>query len=292
MWMKGRKRIRNIHFNLINHFLDLDESRKVVFYSVELLENADNLICLTVLERKYIINKCIFLGVWSVKMKIELMYKETPYVNVRTVDLVWRVQGDRTKNALMKKDEAKWTYEAELESGEYYYKFRINNEFLLPDPMNNLFSFDENGNLWTLLIVGQDGIMQYNSNFTIHLSEYCLLPIVTGRNVIASKRYYNVDLARQIVARFRFDRITGIHMVTVVWCQPDKKMYSFSEHVLYEEEIKEEVTLWFELGLDEIRRKKILGIWYLKMFIDGEFILEDMFTIEKLRDRNSKNQYV
>ena len=81
-------------------------------------------------------------------------------------------------------------------------------------------------------------------------------------------------------------------MVTVVWCQPDKRTYSFSEHVLYEEETKEEVTLWFELGLDEIRRKKIVGIWYLKMFIDGEFILEDMFTIEKMRDRNSKNQYV
>lgn len=46
----------------------------MVFYSAELLENADNLIYLTVLERKYIINKCIFLGVWSVKMKIELMY--------------------------------------------------------------------------------------------------------------------------------------------------------------------------------------------------------------------------
>ena len=65
-------------------------------------------------------------------MKIELMYKETPYVSVRNVDLVWRVQGDRTKKALMKKDRAKWTYKAELESGEYYYKFRINNELNFP----------------------------------------------------------------------------------------------------------------------------------------------------------------
>ena len=213
-------------------------------------------------------------------MNIQIRYEEQPGITIETISVLASFCNyDAAKGKMHQEGEA-WIYEAKLPPGEYYYKFLINETILLNDPLANSYVPRKEGEeeLWSYMKVNGFGERLYNnSQYTVNVAEYQLSAAATERGGM-EKHMFSAILDKKVVARFGFNQVTGIHAVTVLWCDYTGTVQEYAEQMLLPEENPGKLAvLWFWLNLEE--RKQPEERWTAKLFIDGEFILEDSFQI-------------
>ena len=213
-------------------------------------------------------------------MSIRIDLEEIPELDIRNVSVIGSFNGyDAAKGVLEKEGDVWFTYIA-LEPGEHYYKFLINNEILLNDPNANIYLPHAEDGLWSVIKINEEGERLYNNEpYAVHIEDYAVSGTITEEKININKKSFHLRMDKQLVVRLGFREIVGLHAVTVVWYDSRGAFYQMSEQKLYAAEQKEMVFLWYWLDLTEFEKEYSEGLWTMKLFIDGSYVLEDKFSV-------------
>lgn len=221
-------------------------------------------------------------------MGIQIRYREQPGIHAETVSVLASFCNFDAEKGKMHRENGIWIYETVLPAGEYYYKFLINGSLLLNDPKANCYvpRNEQETELWSYVRVDWSGKrLFHNTQYQVNVAEYVLSGAVSEREV-PEKHKFSLILDKKVVARFGFSGVTGVHPVTVLWCDYAGTVREYTEQMLLPE--KDEATLWFWMNLEDLEQPA--GAWTMKLYVDGAYVLEDSFRIENsfLYDRRGK----
>jgi hypothetical protein len=177
-------------------------------------------------------------------------------------------------------DGEKWYADVNVQPGENYYRFLVNDEFELNDPAANMYIPHGDGDeLWSYLPIDKYGRRLYNNqDYTINIESYNITDLESNSD-LPLKRSFNPATSGEVVLKFGFNQIKGMHSVTIVWYDSLGRFFASSNNYVYEDATEDIVYLWFNLDLHSSDSEYPNGNWSFKMFIDGEFILEDEFSL-------------
>lgn len=224
-------------------------------------------------------------------MIVRFEYEETPYLKVENIAIMGSFNEYDANKGQMKKINNIWYIDISLSHGEHKYKFLINNAIKLNDSTANIYLPDENEEIWSVVKINESDKRLYNNTqYTVNIEDYNINNKVYENRVIENKKNFNLLMDKKVVTRFEFTNVTGIHSVTSVWFSADGTLFDVSENILFtpESEQNEPIVMWFWIDLDEINRTYSQGTWTMKLFVDGEFILEDMFNVSKITAYSSR----
>ena len=195
----------------------------------------------------------------------------------KKVDLIFK---HLKEPVYMSKDESHYDTEVELKEGEYYYKFLLGDGLELIDKKNNNICVD-GGDLWSVLTIGGDGVIEKEIDSSATFLEYGIFHKMM--EVVPEKIESKVFIAgkdKQAVCILSFNEIRGLHAATVAWYIPDGELHRFAENDFgsYEEADDDKVMLRFWLDINQID-KTDFGNWKVRAFLDGEMIKEDDILI-------------
>lgn len=213
-------------------------------------------------------------------MKVKFSYEADSNLKVTTVSLVGSMNGYDPSKHIMRKVDGAYVIEVDLSPGEHHYAFLVNGNLRLNDPTANIYVPDEKDTLWSVVIINENHERLFNNTqYTTHIEEYRLSSLVSKGAIAVHKRQFNRFTDEKAVARFTFLNTTGLHTVTLAWYSPDGRLFQVSENYLVEDPANSEaVQLWFWMDLKQ-ETKVAPGLWTLKLFLNGSYILEDKFQI-------------
>ena len=180
----------------------------------------------------------------------------------------------------MSKDESHYDTEVEFKEGEYYYKFLLGDGLELIDKENNNICVD-GGELWSVLTIGGDGVIEKEIDSSATFLEYGIFHKMM--EVVPEKIESEAFIAgkdKQAVCILSFNEIRGLHAATVAWYKPNGELHRFAENNFgsYEEADGDKVMLRFWLDINQIDETDF-GNWKVRTFLDGEMIKEDDIII-------------
>lgn len=176
---------------------------------------------------------------------------------------------------IMQKEGDIWWIDVEPHVGENYYKFLINDELELNDPYANIYFPNKDEELWSVMLIDKNGDRLYNpAEYVINLEDYAISTVVTEENIPVNKKNFNKKIDKKVVARFGFHGVTGAHEVTCLWYNPMGQLVEYAQNIIVED--TEAFYTWFWFDILEAHQA---GVWRLQLFIDGNFVLEDQFSI-------------
>lgn len=215
-------------------------------------------------------------------MKINFKYEENENLIIDRISVIGEFNNYDPEKGKMTKSDNIWSFDCELPPGEHRYKFLINGELKLNDSTANIYLPDDNEELWSVIIINDSDQRLYNNNqYTVHLDKYNISSILNEK-VVPNKKTFNVNLDEKVVTRFDFTNVTGLHTVTTAWYTPKRELYQITENNLFaSSEEKKPIKMWFWMDLDDDSRQYPYGVWTMKLFINGEFILEDNFILSE-----------
>ncbi len=213
-------------------------------------------------------------------MNVLLKYDD-PAQAIETVAVIGAFNDYDPVRGAMRQEADGWHFACTLPQGEYPYRFLINGELEVVDPYNGLHDIDSTDKLWSLLLIDANGDRLFNAvQQSVTVADYNLSPVLSEASAPLQKHYtYQKD--KQVVACFTFENIVGIHVATVAWYTPDGKLHSYADNAFYEEKPDATATVWFWLSTEEVAKGSTPGAWSLRLFLNGQWMLEDTFTIEK-----------
>ncbi|WP_283610430.1 hypothetical protein [Faecalispora anaeroviscerum] len=217
-------------------------------------------------------------------MKIRLMFQDSPYLSVHCVSVLGSFNGYDEKAGTMERERDGWVTELSLTPGEHYYKFLVNQEFLLNDPQANIYLPHVEDELWSVIIINeQDQQLFSNEQYGLHIDSYAVTSIQTDLPVAVNKKTFHLGMDGQLVTRFGFTDIKGLHCISALWFDARGQFFDYSENMLFQEEDSPDdpVYLWFWLPLQETGKEYPEGLWTLKLFINGSYVLEDQYTLTR-----------
>ena len=214
-------------------------------------------------------------------MEVNFQYEEQNHLPIETISVIGKFNDYDHNKGVMIKENNKWTFKCDLQTGEHPYKFLINGELKLNDPAANIYLPDDNEELWSIVKINENDQRLYNNTeYTTHIEKYNIGSAVSEQENIVNKKVFNMALDKKIVTRFQFTNVTGLHTVTTAWYTPVGELFQVTENNLFmPPNGKEPIMLWFWMDLEDNTRKYPFGTWTMKFFIDGEFILEDEFKL-------------
>ncbi|MBU5437239.1 hypothetical protein KQI42_04415 [Tissierella sp. MSJ-40] len=215
-------------------------------------------------------------------MKINFEYEENEYLTIDTISVIGDFNDYDPKKGQMEKKDNIWVFSCDLPSGEHKYKFLINEELKLNDPTANIYFPDDKEELWSVVIINDEDQRLYNNTqYTVHMDKYNISSIL-NEEVVANKKNFNILLDKKVVTRFEFTNVTGLHTVTTAWYTPKRELFQITENNLFTPPGEDKpIKMWFWMDLEGKTREYPCGVWTLKLFIDGEFILEDKFILSE-----------
>lgn len=217
-------------------------------------------------------------------MRIKIDFEEIPEIDVRTVSVIGSFNNYDETAGIMRKEGNVWSAYVDLGPGEHYYKFLINHEIKLNDPNTNVYLPDKDEEeLWSAIIINEKGERLYNNEqYSVNIEDYAVCGTVTEAEIGISKKNYNLLMDKRIAARFGFKEISGLHAVTAVWYNAKGQLHEVAENMLYADENPDDmVYLWFWIDLGEAGVEYPEGMWTMKLFIDGRYILEDQYLLSR-----------
>lgn len=215
-------------------------------------------------------------------MKQRIIYEEPEAFSINTLSIVGEFnEWKKDIDCFVKNAEGIWEIEIEFPKKKNLYKLVVNGEITLNDPTANLYYPDESGELMSVVLIDEtSGERLYNNEqYNLEISAYSLNNYISKQLQVVNKSYF-LDGDRKVVLGMGFKNISGVHTVTALWYNPNGVLQCFSENNLMQSENEEEAKMWFWLTLEE---DMPIGQWQLKVFIDGQFILQDQFGIARTR---------
>lgn len=214
-------------------------------------------------------------------MEVIFQYEENNYLPIENISVIGRFNDYDSNKGVMIKEDNKWIFKCDLQTGEHPYKFLINGELKLNDSTANIYLPDDNEELWSIVKINENDQRMYNNTqYTTHIESYNICSSVSEQENIINRKTFNIAIDKKVVTRFQFTNVTGLHTVTTAWYTPTGDLFQMTENNLFmTPEVKEPVMLWFWMDLTDNTRKYPFGTWTMKFFIDGEFILEDQFKL-------------
>lgn len=227
-------------------------------------------------------------------MVVNFRYEEDENVRIDSISVVGEFNEFNPDKGIMEKTGNVWNFDLELPFGEYKYKFLINQNLRLNDSEANLYMPDDNEELWSLIIINEEGIRLYNNEeYSVNIDSYYMNSMVSEADDILLKKAFNTNVDEKAVVRYGFTNVTGIHTVTVAWYNPHGQLVQYTDNNLFKgEEDKEPLFMWFWLDLKENKAKLEYGNWTIKLFINGQFILADRFSISNASSYSSKGELI
>ncbi|NFN16772.1 hypothetical protein FDB52_15375 [Clostridium botulinum] len=214
-------------------------------------------------------------------MEIIFEYEGKGNLEINSVSVIGSFNDfDHTKGNMVRNGE-KWVLSYDLLAGEHYYKFLINNELKLNDPSANVYLPDDKEELWSVIIINDKNQRMYNNNqYTVHVDSYNVTCNINEEQKSVNKKNFNVLLDKKVVTRLGFTNVTGLHSITTAWFTPKGELFQVVENNLFatKDNEKDPILMWFWMDLNNIHRSNC-GIWTIKLFIDGEFVLEDQIKL-------------
>jgi len=216
-------------------------------------------------------------------MGVLFIYKPTSYFHTDKVSIIGQFNDFNPTATPMIKDNDLWYIELELPEGEHQYKFILNDTIRLNDPNANFYLPDDEGEVWSIAVVNSNGEREEdNSKGNIEL----LNNIITqraGGNFIDTryKDNFNIKMDSTVAVGFEFGHIIGVHAITAIWMTPHMNVHHICEHMLKVSEGDENdaADVWFWIDLTDKEREFPEGVWNVKLFVDGEYVMENRFTL-------------
>jgi len=222
-------------------------------------------------------------------MEIIFEYEEKEYLAISTISVIGSFNNYDPIKGQMLKENNKWSFKCVLQPGEHYYKFLINGELRLNDSTANVYLPDDNEELWSVIMINeQDQRLYNNTQYTTHIEKYNITSNIHEEEFVVNKKNFNMILDKKIVTRFQFTNVTGLHAVTTAWYTPKGELFQTTENNLFTPQ--DPIMMWFWMDLEDDTRKYPHGAWTMKLFIDGEFILEDQFNLLEANSYSSQGQ--
>lgn len=214
-------------------------------------------------------------------MYVSLEYEEQEYLKINTISVIGKFNNYDPIKGKMVKENSKWVFKCQLPPGEHPYKFLINENLKLNDSKANIYMPDDNEELWSIVMINDEDERLYNNTqYTVHIDKYSICSNIGEDVNLANKKSFNTLLDKKVVTRFNFTNITGLHSVTTAWYTPKGELFQTSENSLFaSEDVDKPVMIWFWMDLENKKGMYPLGLWSIKLFVDGEFVLEDKFEL-------------
>ena len=214
-------------------------------------------------------------------MQIRLELEDIPELDIKTVNVIGTFNNYDESRGILQKDGEKWSTVVDLGPGEHFYKFVINHGIQLNDPEANVYLPHKDDEVWSMIKINERGERLYNNEqYTVTVEDYSVSGMVTEAEIGINKKNFNLLMDKKIVVRFGFREITGLHAVTAVWYDAKGQLHEVTENKLYADvNPEDEVFLWFWIDLDEQGVEYPEGLWTMKLFIDGSYILEDQYVL-------------
>lgn len=228
-------------------------------------------------------------------MDVIFKYEETEHLPVSTISVIGKFNDYDPSKGKMTKQNNEWIFKCDLPSGEHPYKFLINGELKLNDSTANIYLPDDKEELWSIVMINEDNQRLYNNTqYTTHIQKYNIGCAISEEENIANKKKFNLSLDKKVVTRLQFTNVTGLHTVTTAWYNPVGELFQTTENNLFTTQNNNEkpIMLWFWMDLTDNTRSYPFGTWTMKLFIDGEFILEDQFNLLQQATYSSQGKYV
>jgi len=214
-------------------------------------------------------------------MSILFEFEDNLNISINSISVVGSFNGFNMLEGRMNKLGTKWKMEIEIQPGEYYYKFIINGNIKINDPIANYYVYEDD-EVWSGLIINSQNKRLYNNTeYTVHIENYNIQNYLEENLSLVNKKDFNLLIDKKVVVRFEFTQITGLHSATVLWCTPTGEIYDSAESVIVSVDGKPNIN-WFLLELNKIEATYVEGAWTMKLLIDGIAVLEDRFNLKKM----------
>lgn len=209
---------------------------------------------------------------------IRIVFEEPEFnIDIFKVEIIW--DNDDTENTEMHKNiNGVWSAEInELPKGTYTYRFLINGIFTINDYNANIYEPDDEGKLWSALVIDSEGRRLYNNTqYGVHI-EAVQITDDYYEDIDDSIFEFDSSTSKQVVVRYEFAKITGAHTASVLWINPSGRIKAWSEEIVIPSIDKN--MLWFGLDTSNIY-KEDSGEWNILLFIDGKYIFSHSFFLK------------
>lgn len=209
---------------------------------------------------------------------MHIVFEEPEFnINIFKVEIIWN--NDDAGNIEMHKNiNGVWSAETnELLKGTYVYRFLINGIFTLNDYNANIYEPDDEGKLWSALVIDSENRRLYNNTqYSVHI-EAVQITDDYYEDIDDSIFEFDSLTSKQVVVRYEFAKITGSHTASVLWINPSGRIKAWSEEIVTPSVDKN--LVWFGLDTSNIYEEDS-GEWNILLFIDGKYIFSHSFSLK------------
>lgn len=210
-------------------------------------------------------------------MVVTFSYSEI-LLPIKSVDLHLCLRGSNKIHSIIQLSfcDVTWTCCVDLPYGDFLYKFVIDKELPLCDIQNSLYDWGFDDTLWSLLYVSEKGVMKGDRIRHVSISHYCL-----SANKPFQQKYTSTNSVSMLLS---CDAVVGVHIFTLAWYTPSGQLYEFTESpfAYNPEDLCGSVSTRFWLDYHPDMKKFPHNSWSVNLFIDGQFLLSDKFSVESL----------
>ena len=223
-------------------------------------------------------------------MRVLFSYSESQ-IEVNSVSLKICSIDSQTKvdTIPLRLENGAWVGNTDIPSGKYVYKFIVNNELPLCDFKNNLFEWGPDKTLWSYLCIDEKGILLGTEKRHVKVSYYSL-----SANAPQPSKYSPQD---RISVSLSCENVVGVHILTLAWYTPSGSLYEFSESAFCSDphDMRKPISTLFWVNYHPDMRKHPREPWSIKLFLDGQLLLTDKFSIaamlSNIRENNKKESF-
>ncbi|MBQ2980506.1 MAG: hypothetical protein IJD58_00100 [Lachnospiraceae bacterium] len=182
----------------------------------------------------------------------------------------------------------KWECDYEVTDRTFRYRYLVNGDIIkLNDPNASYYLIDCFSEVWSIYdceVNSNEECSEYEYPLTngIYIEKSTISDrILNNFNRIKTKKVLNMKNDIKVAVCLDIRRIVGTHVVTVIWHQPDGRIFRVEDRTLdvplENGEVNANVYFW--LDFEDVRPSFAKGIWVIDVYLDGKKVLRDNFIL-------------